>query len=279
MSIKNKILLRKVLKYLVEGFAIAFVAFYLPRRKLKISEIFALSLTAATTLLILDTFTENNVSDGTRFGVGFGVGANLVGFPAERFGDIGGVGGVGAHEHTGMPEITTPEKQAECNNLLSNLKNKEGTDCSGVDELNNPKCGVDKCDKSPKPYETNASGHIISSAGYNKGDWEFIRSQHCQQSADKYYNIGDRKWAKCVDNSGRDINCVNAKNNFKDSECLYIEAEKRIAQCGNGLVEGDEGCDDANSTSNDGCTLCSKDINYVCQNDALGQGPTTCTSV
>ena len=76
MSIKNKILLRKVLKYLVEGLAIAFVAFYIPRRKLKLSEILALSLTASTTLLILDTFTESNISDGTRFGVGFGVGAD-----------------------------------------------------------------------------------------------------------------------------------------------------------------------------------------------------------
>ena len=254
MSIKNKILLRKVLKYLVEGLAIAFVAFYLPRRKLKLSEILAISLTAATTLLILDTFTESNISDGTRFGVGFGVGANLVGFPAERFGDIDS----GAHEHTGVRDVVTPEKQQECDNLISNLKGKEGTDCSGVNEFGIPNCIVDKCDQSPKPYETITGGHVHS-RDYNKEDWEFVRSKYCEKSADKYYDIGDRKWDKCIDKSGRDINCTNAINNFEGSECLYLEAEKRIAQCGNGIVEGDEKCDDANTLSNDGCTLCSID--------------------
>jgi cysteine-rich repeat protein len=280
MSIKNKILLRKVLKYLVEGLAIAFVAFYLPRRKLKLSEILAISLTAATTLLILDTFTESNISDGTRFGAGFGIGANLVGFPAEGFRDTGGVG---AHEHIGVRRTVAPKKQLECNNLISNLKNKEGTDCSGVNEFGIPNCIVDKCDKSPKPYETITGGHVHS-LDYNKEEWEFIRSKYCEQSGDKYYNIGNTKWNKCIDKNTRDGNCINAKNNFKDSECLYIEAEKRIAQCGNGLVEGDEKCDDANTLSNDGCTLCSKDDIvgdpiWDCVNDGVGEGPTTCTPV
>lgn len=280
MSIKKNILLRKALKYLVEGLVIAFVAFYIPQRKLKLSEIFALSLTAATTLLILDTFTENNISDGTRFGIGFGVGANLVGFPSERFRNTDTVG---AHEHVGVEQTVSPAKEVECTNLISNLKNIEGTDCSGVNEFGIPNCIVDMCDKSPKPYETITSGHEHS-LDYNKEEWEFIRSKYCEQSGDKYYNIGDTKWDKCIDKNTRNGNCINAKNNFQDSECLYLEATKRIAQCGNGIVEGDEKCDDANTIPNDGCTLCSKDDifppnKWDCINDEIGEGPTICSQV
>ena len=34
--------------------------------------------------------------------------------------------------------------------------------------------------------------------------------------------------------------------------------------CGNGVIEGDEECDDANDADNDGCSACIVESNYRC---------------
>ena len=72
--------LRRVLKYIIEGIMVALAAFAIPNRRLNMSEIMMIALTAAATFSILDTYVPS-LAIGARNGAGFGIGANLVGFP------------------------------------------------------------------------------------------------------------------------------------------------------------------------------------------------------
>lgn len=72
--------IRRALKYLVEGLMVSIVAYAIPKRSLHIEEIVAIAITAAATFSILDTFVPG-VASTARSGAGFGIGANLVGFP------------------------------------------------------------------------------------------------------------------------------------------------------------------------------------------------------
>lgn len=73
-------LMTRLLKYFLEGLAVAVVAYWLPG-KLKISEIGMISLTAMATFAILDIYAPS-IGASARNGAGFGIGAGLVGFPA-----------------------------------------------------------------------------------------------------------------------------------------------------------------------------------------------------
>jgi ABC-type Co2+ transport system permease subunit len=73
-------LIKRIMKYLVEGIMVAFAAYAIPKRSLNLEEIMFLALTAAATFSILDTYVPS-VGMSTRSGAGFGIGANLVGFP------------------------------------------------------------------------------------------------------------------------------------------------------------------------------------------------------
>jgi hypothetical protein len=72
--------IKRVIKYLVEGVMVAVAAFAIPKKKLDIEEIVVIALTAAMTFSILDVFVPSMASSA-RGGAGFGIGANLVGFP------------------------------------------------------------------------------------------------------------------------------------------------------------------------------------------------------
>lgn len=74
-------LVKRALKYLVEGVIVALAAFVIPSRKLRIDETLLIALTAAATFSILDTYLPS-LAVGARSGAGFGIGANLVNFPA-----------------------------------------------------------------------------------------------------------------------------------------------------------------------------------------------------
>jgi ABC-type Co2+ transport system permease subunit len=73
-------LVKRIIKYLVEGLMVAIAAYAIPKRSLNIEEIVLLALTAAATFSILDTYVPS-IAVTTRSGAGFGIGANLVGFP------------------------------------------------------------------------------------------------------------------------------------------------------------------------------------------------------
>lgn len=68
-----------LLKYLVEGSAVAVAAYYIPRRRMDLREIAMIALTAAAIFAILDLWAPR-VGFAARQGTGFGIGANLVGF-------------------------------------------------------------------------------------------------------------------------------------------------------------------------------------------------------
>ena len=73
-------LIKRVIKYLVEGLMVAIAAYAIPKRSLNVEEIILISLTAAATFSILDTYIPS-MGVSARSGAGFGIGANLVRFP------------------------------------------------------------------------------------------------------------------------------------------------------------------------------------------------------
>jgi len=73
-----KDVLKRIIKYLFEGLAVAFVAYYFTHNKLDITDVIKLGITAAFVFAILDTFSPT-ISLGARFGAGFGVGQTMFG--------------------------------------------------------------------------------------------------------------------------------------------------------------------------------------------------------
>jgi ABC-type Co2+ transport system permease subunit len=73
-------LVKRIIKYLVEGLMVAIAAYAIPKRSLNMEEIVLISLTAAATFSILDTYIPS-MGVTARSGAGFGIGANLVKFP------------------------------------------------------------------------------------------------------------------------------------------------------------------------------------------------------
>ena len=74
----------RALKYLLEGLAVAIAAVYIPKRALPMEDIAALALVAAAVFALLDVLAPS-VGVTARQGAGFGIGANLVGFPMRRY--------------------------------------------------------------------------------------------------------------------------------------------------------------------------------------------------
>lgn len=78
-------LIGRVVKYAIEGLAVAIAAYFLPKfmggKVLRMSEIGMIALVALATFAILDVYAPS-VGASARTGAGFGIGAGLVGFPA-----------------------------------------------------------------------------------------------------------------------------------------------------------------------------------------------------
>jgi hypothetical protein len=73
-------LVKRAIKYLVEGLVVAIVAVLVPKKALNVEEIVIIALTAAATFSILDVFIPS-MGSSVRQGAGLGVGFNLVKFP------------------------------------------------------------------------------------------------------------------------------------------------------------------------------------------------------
>ena len=73
-------LVKRVVKYLVEGLVVAIVAFSIPKKQLNVEEIIVIALAATMTFSILDVFVPA-MGQTARTGAGCGIGANLVKFP------------------------------------------------------------------------------------------------------------------------------------------------------------------------------------------------------
>ena len=74
-------ILKRAVKYLVEGGAVAVAAYYIPKKKMDMESILLIAITAAFTFALLDMYAPS-IGSAARQGTGFGIGANLVGFPA-----------------------------------------------------------------------------------------------------------------------------------------------------------------------------------------------------
>jgi ABC-type Co2+ transport system permease subunit len=73
-------ILKRAIKYLIEGLAVAIVAVLVPKKSLNVEEIIIIALTAAATFSVLDLFIPA-MGTSVRQGAGLGLGFNLVKFP------------------------------------------------------------------------------------------------------------------------------------------------------------------------------------------------------
>ncbi len=73
-------LVRRIVKYVIEGIMVAIAAYAIPKRSMNLDEVMLVALTAAATFSVLDTYVPS-MAGSARSGAGFGMGANLVGFP------------------------------------------------------------------------------------------------------------------------------------------------------------------------------------------------------
>lgn len=73
-------LVKRIIKYLVEGLMVSIAAYAIPKRSLNLEEIVLIALTAAATFSILDTYVPS-MGVSARSGAGLGIGLNMVHFP------------------------------------------------------------------------------------------------------------------------------------------------------------------------------------------------------
>ena len=73
-------IVNRIIKYLIEGLVIAAAAILIPKKSLPLDEVATLAVLAAVVFAILDAVSPS-IGVTARQGAGFGLGANLVGFP------------------------------------------------------------------------------------------------------------------------------------------------------------------------------------------------------
>ena len=76
-SVKDKLTIKNLILYIIEGLAVAIAAYVIPNRRTKANEVAVIALIASLSFFILDVFSES-VGTGSRLGAGFGIGYNLV---------------------------------------------------------------------------------------------------------------------------------------------------------------------------------------------------------
>lgn len=73
-----KEIMKRIIKYLVEGLMVAIACYAIPKQSLQLDEIALLALVAASTFSILDTYLPS-VGDSARNGTGLGIGLRIAG--------------------------------------------------------------------------------------------------------------------------------------------------------------------------------------------------------
>ena len=71
-------IIKRAIKYLLEGAAVAIAARYIPSEKMELDEISMIAFTAACVFAILDMYAPS-ISIAARNGAGFALGANTIG--------------------------------------------------------------------------------------------------------------------------------------------------------------------------------------------------------
>lgn len=76
-KIISKLTVDNLLKYFIQGLAVAIAAYLIPNRKTSVHDIIVVSIVSGLTFMLLDTFTDD-IAKYVRLGVGAGIGLNLV---------------------------------------------------------------------------------------------------------------------------------------------------------------------------------------------------------
>ncbi len=79
-SVNTLEIVKKIIKYLIEGFMVAVAAYVIPKQSLNVEEIVLIAASAAATFSILDAYIPS-MGSSARSGAGLGIGMNMVGFP------------------------------------------------------------------------------------------------------------------------------------------------------------------------------------------------------
>ena len=79
MNIDFTDVLRRAVRYLVQGFAVALAAYFIPRNKIDLNEITVIAITAAAIFAVLDVLSPT-IGGYVKTGVGIGIGLGQVGF-------------------------------------------------------------------------------------------------------------------------------------------------------------------------------------------------------
>ena len=77
-ELDSKEIIKRTVKYISEGTAVALAARYIPAKKININEVAMIALTAACVFAMLDLYAPS-VSLGVRQGAGFAIGSSVVG--------------------------------------------------------------------------------------------------------------------------------------------------------------------------------------------------------
>ena len=86
-AVDGKEIVVRIIKYILEGSMVAIAAYMIPVKKPSLEEVLTIALVAAATFALLDMVSPS-ISQSARLGVGVGLGASLVNWPA---GSMGGV--------------------------------------------------------------------------------------------------------------------------------------------------------------------------------------------
>jgi len=79
MNIDFTEVLRRAVRYLVQGFAVALAAYYIPQKKIDLNEIMVIAMTAASIFALLDVLSPT-IGGYVKTGIGIGIGLGQVGF-------------------------------------------------------------------------------------------------------------------------------------------------------------------------------------------------------
>lgn len=104
-------LLRRVMKYVTEGFVVALAAHFIPRRSLKLEEVVMVALTAAASFAILDMFAPS-VGIAARQGAGFGIGGVITGTVVKSPALMAAASGAAGMAGMGSREVVVSQMNA-----------------------------------------------------------------------------------------------------------------------------------------------------------------------
>lgn len=145
--------LSSLMKYLLEGSAVAVAAYLIPQKKADLREILLIALTAAAVFAVLDQFSPL-VGAGARQGAGFGIGLPMVGF---------GVGGLEGFDYD--------ENAMQYGQGLDDYEgfqtNGSSTDVENPDHATACKLSGDRCSYSPDATAQQRAHYVCQKEGDN----------------------------------------------------------------------------------------------------------------